>query len=131
MNPGVPNPGAEAVADGLTGSSAGAESPETAQGKSAGNAWAAVEALAALLEPEAFDPEQPADETWREVTQQRALGHAAKVITASDYRRVVEDDDTIERVAIAMAEADGYSWECSDGYRRLARAVVRALREET
>jgi hypothetical protein len=52
--------------------------------------WAEVEALAAILEPEAFDLDQAADETWRKVTQNRALAHAAKVIT-SGYLKVEPD----------------------------------------
>jgi hypothetical protein len=85
------------------------------------------------LEPEAFDPDQPADETWREVTRQRALGHAATVIT-SGWRRVVEDDDTIERLARAMNDAAAPAVPSAAGparYLLMARAVVRALREDT
>jgi hypothetical protein len=76
------------------------------------------------------------------------------------YRRVVEDEDTIERLAKTMAEADGWDWgdepdreavgrlmewDYPTGetrtteygaitkpvYRKRARAVVRALREDT
>lgn len=96
--------------------------------------WERVEALAALLEPEAFNPDQPADETWRHVTQQRALGHAATVIMAG-YRRVTDDD--VERVARAMATKDGWQWDGEYGaagkpdYWRWAAEAVRALREET
>lgn len=105
----------------------------------------AVEALAALLEPEAFNPDQLADEGWRARTQDTALGYAGLVI-ASGYRRVVEDDDTIERLAEVLAKADGwFPWaqpvgveqevavgdDIKDGFRSMARAVVRALREET
>lgn len=54
--------------------------------------WAQVEALAALLEPEAFDADQPADEGWRKRTQEVALGHAAKVLAAG-WRRVTEDPE--------------------------------------
>lgn len=42
--------------------------------------WARVEALAALLEPEAFNPDQPADEKWRERTKDTALAYAAQVV---------------------------------------------------
>lgn len=62
---------------------------------------AAVEALAALLEPEAFDPTVSASRAWREPTQAVALNHAAKVIT-SGYRLVSEDDATLDRVAAAI-----------------------------
>lgn len=91
----------------------------------------AVEALAAILEPEAFDPDQPADEGWREATKQRAIAHAARVIT-SGWVRVVEDDDTIGRLAAELIRwVDGLGerarWTADDA----ARAVVRALREET
>jgi hypothetical protein len=103
-----------------------------------------VEALAALLEPEAFDETQSADEVWRGVTQQRALSHAAKVLT-SGYRRVLEDDDTIERLARAIHDGHCGCGDYDDhldvvkhefgvdecGYRDIARVVVRALREDT
>ena len=97
--------------------------------------WAMVEALAALMEPEAFNPDQPAEETWRHVTQQRALGHAASVIMHG-WRRVVEDDDTIERLAQAMWfgppqwSARIVQLEYAPTWRAKARAVVRALRNE-
>jgi hypothetical protein len=112
---------------------------------SASSDWERVEALAALLEPEAFNPDQPADEGWRTRTRNTALGYAGLVI-ASGYRRVAEDDDTIDRVAAAIANSDHASWEdilsgirqgskwaprAAEEYRSLARAVVRALREET
>jgi hypothetical protein len=101
---------------------------------SASSDWEWVEALAALLEPEAFNPDQPAGETWRHVTQQRALGHAATVIMAG-YRRVTDDD--VERVARAMATKDGWQWDGEYGaagkpdYWRWAAEAVRALREDT
>jgi predicted HAD superfamily Cof-like phosphohydrolase len=60
---------------------------------SGSSSWAAVEALATLLEPEAFDPDVPAADEWRERAKDTALGYAAKTITAG-YRRVVEDDTT-------------------------------------
>ena len=62
------------------------------------------------------------------------------------YRRVVVDDDTVERAAAAIADADGTIWEdiqsglrhgskwapkAADYYRSLARAAVRALRGAT
>lgn len=97
----------------------------------------AVEALAAILEPEAFDPDQPADEGWREATKQRAIAHAARVIT-SGWVRVVEDDDTIDLLADLLwtrLNPRGRRWsELLGGaseaeFRDHARAVVRALRE--
>lgn len=48
--------------------------------------WAEVEALAALLEPEAFDPDQPADETWRKSRKAVASAHAARVLAAGYVR---------------------------------------------
>lgn len=111
---------------------------------SASSDWERVEALAALLEPEAFNPEQPADEGWRTRTRNTALGYAGLVI-ASGYRRVVEDDDTIERLAAALWDSDilqlpgvpDGDWErnarkgAKEHFRAQARAVVRALQEET
>jgi transcriptional regulator with XRE-family HTH domain len=61
------------------------------------------------------------------------------------YRRLVEDDDTIERLARSISEQaiaahdgpiDGLAWdedteESREQFRWVARAVVRALREET
>jgi hypothetical protein len=105
------------------------------------SSWVAVEALAALMEPEAFDPNQLADEGWRERTRNVALGHAASVIMCADYRRVVEDDETIERLARViwastlhpdLADDGSWKWAKSktDGYHARARAVVRALRNE-
>lgn len=68
----------------------GAEAESDAAGSTAGSAsaptWREVEALAAILEPEAFDADQAADETWRKVTQNRALAHAAKVVAAGYVR---------------------------------------------
>ena len=83
-------PGPHSNAPGLTGASRYADTPEPAEKLSGAEAWAAVESLAALLEPEAFDPDQPADETWRHVTQQRALSHAATVIVRG-FRRVLSE----------------------------------------
>ena len=128
-----------------------AGTPEPVQGYSAGEARASVEALAALLEPEAFDPNQLAAPEWRARTQDVAIGHAAKVIT-SGYRRVVEDDDTIERLAeaarsreaVRFAENEkrrgGNAWltpwsqlpeNTREWYRLRVADVVRALREDT
>lgn len=59
----------------------------------------------------------------------------AVAVLTSGYRRVSEDEETVERVARGMAESDGWTWEGEFGawtkphYRRQARAVVRALRE--
>lgn len=106
-----------------------------------------IDALAALLEPEAFDPDVKAAPEWRERAKDTALAYAAKVISVG-YRRVVEDEATVERVASVLATVDG--WRVVDGqlqpdsdytldravpvfgtYTRRARAVVRALREDT
>lgn len=100
----------------------------------AGRSWAAVEALAALLEPEAFDDSVPwKSDVTREEYRQRALAHAASAIMAG-YRRVAVDDDTIDRLAGAIAAISAPTAGPVDPreyYRRAARAVVRALREET
>ena len=95
--------------------------------------WEAVRALAAILEPEAFDWEQPADDRWREGTQWVAIAHAAKVITEG-YIRVSVDDTTVEQVAAAMASNEGPAWpelhkDIRRVYRRLSRAAVQALRD--
>lgn len=104
--------------------------------------WDAVEALAAILEPEAFDPDQSAVEGWRGATMNVALAHAAKVIT-SGYRLVVDDDTTVDRVARAIfvqarARYDGPenvpTWdedpeEDREEFRFVARAAIQALRE--
>ena len=80
------------------------------------------------LEPQAFDPLQPADPVWREVTRNVALGHAAKVIT-SGYRLVSDDEATVERVAAKIwgsGVLSGWSLDM-EHYRVMARAAVRAL----
>jgi hypothetical protein len=91
------------------------------------SSWAAVEALAALMEPEAFNPDQPADEVWRERTRNVALGHAATLIMCADYRRVVEDDDTIER----LAEIRALSKALEASRQHAQRARREALAEDT
>lgn len=88
--------------------------------------WEAIEALAAILEPEAFNPDQPADEGWREATKDTALVYAARVIS-SGYRRVVEDEDTVERVVRAILAVNPAFRSRQAAV--LARAAVRALRE--
>lgn len=80
----------------------------------------------------------------------RALD-AADALLADGWVRVVEDDDTIQTVAVALAAHDGYGWPADrEGvlsaevdydldravarpgyYLDRSRAVVRALREET
>ena len=78
------------------------------------SALAMVRALAALLEPEAFDPDIAASPEWREPTQACALNHAAKVIT-SGYRLVSEDDTTVEIRALTK------TLEASRDHARRAR----------
>jgi hypothetical protein len=65
------------------------------------------------------------------------FGEIAAVVDGAGYRRVVEDDDTIERLAQAMWFGPP-AWsalivqeEYAPIWRAKARAVVRALREET
>lgn len=109
--------------------------------------WGQIKALAAILEPEAFDPDQPADPVWRQRTRDIAIGHAAKVLTvARDAKTLTawpspDDDTAVRAVAEALAGVGG--WEIRwprDGeepedqlvrYLSLARAAVRAIREET
>lgn len=136
----------EGVATGATNPpNAGPSAPErvrAVRNDLSGSAeWGRVEALAALLEPEAFDPDQPADEGWRERTKHVAIGHAAKVITEG-YVRVVDDEETVEWLAEVLAKADDwFPWdqpadveqpvavdeEIKDGFRGMARAAVQAL----
>lgn len=97
MSAGVSRPGAETAG-------AAANEPE-----GSASPMDEVLALATLLEPEAFDPDVPAAPEWRERAKDTALGYAAKAIT-SGYRRVVVDDTTVERVAIALCDFDGYLW---------------------
>lgn len=62
----------------------------------------------------------------------------ADAVLAAGFRRVVEDDGTIERLASAMAELNEsappwpeiHDW-IKNIYRDRARVVVRALREDT
>lgn len=130
--------GAGSAAPGLTAGSERDTTPETAESESGRKAppefWAAVEALAAQLEPEAFDPDQPALIGWRKRTQAEALAHAAKVIELG-WRRVSVDDDTVERVARAMWfgppawDARIVQEEYAPIWRAKARAAVQALRD--
>lgn len=101
--------------------------------------------LAAQMEPEAFDYDQPADPGWREVTQNRAIGHAAKVWDLG-LRLVSEDEDTVDRMARALCHVDGWLWPAEEAdqvpgastawtvtprpwlYRSQARAAIQALR---
>lgn len=114
-----------------------ADAPGPAQGESA----ALRETLAALI----AHPKMPAD--VRRFAGEDECDRCTRSLAAADavlragFRRVVEDDVTIERLAKALAAFDGYVWSEDDGaadnvanpdyYLRRARAVVRALREET
>lgn len=140
-------PGADVDA---SGSAAGdPEQSATASGNdgsgdlSASPAWTAVQALATLLEPEAFDPNVKAAPEWRERAKGTALAYAAKVIT-SGYRLVSEDEATVELLAVAMHTAGcgcgmtldehqasmRHDFDEEDpAYADMARAAVRALRE--
>ena len=115
MTADVPNAGAERNGDGLSGVGRYAGTPESVQGNSA----ALREALADVLDVS---------------------------LAEAGYRRVVEDDDTIERLARTIHDAEcgtddlckGYDahgeWDRrlrDDAYESVARAVVRALREDT
>jgi len=125
-----PNPGETSTPSGNDGSGD--------LGASSTSRW--IEALAAELEPEAFDDTVPAESGWREATRNQALGHAAKVF-ALGLRRVVEDDTTVRSVAEALAGVDGWTiaWPAEGQqlepmlvrYLAQARAAVRALREDT
>jgi len=69
------------------------------------------------------------------------LGEIAACVDAAGYRRVVEDDTAVRRVAEALAAVDGWEvrWPARDAdlepvahrYLTAARAAVRALREDT
>jgi len=88
---------------------------------------------------------QPFDGWACSPTEAYAL-RVAEAVLADGFRRVVEDDDTIERLARAIHDAEcgtddlckGYDahgeWDRKwrdDAYESVARAVVRALREDT
>jgi len=132
--PAAPGPSGS-IADGKAND--GSEALSGDQGPS--GAWAGIEALAVLLEPEAFDLDQPYNASRRAEAKSIALRHAAKVIT-SGWRRVVEDDTTVELLAIALAYAEGVIltpeslrepwgkrsvWAAK--FESLARAAVRAV----
>lgn len=138
-------PGADVIASGSAAvdpeQSATASGHDDSGDLSGPREWVMVEALAALLEPEAFDPDIAAAPEWRERTKDTALAYAAKVIT-SGYRLVSEDDTTVDRVAAAIWHSDVLrfadlpptGWEHVQGrerrdYLRIAAAAVRALRE--
>jgi len=86
-----------------------------------------IERLAALLEPEAFDPDVPAAEEWRESAQNSAVGYAARAVTAG-YRRVVEDDTT----AAAMVREFHVAFDLpiNDATRTLNKLRADLIREE-
>jgi hypothetical protein len=127
-----------------TGSGPCADTPGPGESESAGTVGLVYE-LATLLEPEAANWAIQADPVWRDATRNVAKAHAMKAI-ASGYRRVVEDDDTIDLVARAIHQAEcGYDDLCQgydahgewdrrlreDSYEAAARAAVRALRGDT
>jgi hypothetical protein len=97
-------------------------------------AWEQIEALAALLEPEAFDPRQQASEVWRKVTQNRALAHAAAVLAAGYVRvEVAPWDDEQEAMdfwtamqAAAQGQAGHWptvAWVLREEVLRLRRGL--------
>lgn len=124
---------ADSAADGLTGSIAdGKANDDRAALRDDESARLVTEALYCADSGEAGHWPTVAGLLADEVYRLRA---------ALQGRVRVEDDDTIDRVAKALAAFDGYVWFEDDGaadnvanpdyYLRRARAVVRALREET
>jgi hypothetical protein len=126
-------------------SDAGATNPPNPGPSATGEVQAARDDLRADLAAVIAHPKMPADirrfageDECDRCT--RALD-AADAVLAAGFRRVSEDDDTVEQVAQALAVHDGYVWDVVDGaadnvanpdyYLARARAAVRALREET
>lgn len=131
------------AAPGRTGSVTGVESPETTQGNSGRELIIPPDAtpeqvrraegcmeLARLVDPEAvLAPLRsvPIDRVGEVLArEERALRFAMAAYDAG-YRRVVEDDTTVERAAEAI-HAAGAGMDVEQ-CKPLARAAVRALRE--
>lgn len=114
-----------------TGVAAGTESPD--RDSDAQRLPEACVELARVLDPEAINATgslslNEAGEILHR--QDVALGYAAAAVQAG-WRRVVEDEQTVDRVTEAMAAAVEWPYQSWDPLRIMARAVVRALREET
>lgn len=118
MSAGLPVPGAEPIADGRTGAN---------EGGTAHDGTAAIrDELARRIGRAGLTPFEIED--WR-------LDEVAEGLAKAGFRRLVEDDDTIERVMWACAAVDDYlPGEMSDAgiayYTAVARAAVRALRKD-
>jgi hypothetical protein len=95
MSEGVPNPGAETVADGLTGSSASVESPEPEE---------RLSALAGYIDETMSAWQRQATPAGTSVTP--FAEYLADALIGQGLRRVVEDDDTIRRAAEAFRRVD-------------------------
>lgn len=120
-----------------------ADASETVRGNSG-----PILKLAMVLDPVAYDPAVEAvtvGQLWdRQRRQAVATAHATAAHTAG-YRLLVVGDDTIERLARSVSEQaiaahdgpiDGLAWdedteESREQFRWVARAVVRALRNDT
>lgn len=103
-----------------------------------------IKTLARVLDPVAYDPRAvPANigQGWDRKSRQMVAEVHATAAHAAGFRRVVEDDTTVERVARAIfsvreamidpSEVDRVWAETETVFRAEARAAVRALREET
>lgn len=106
----------------------------------------AVEALARILDPEAFAPSAAPREVGLELhrhDRRKTAVVAASRALAAGYRLVSDDPQSVERVARAMRDADALAhdtadmtlvpWRQLDGrnkrwYRAKARVAVAALR---
>jgi predicted HAD superfamily Cof-like phosphohydrolase len=128
----TPIPDSAGVAGATNTPNPNQDAPEGVQalrGETSGSSsWAAVEALAALMEPDAFGEAKWANPDMREAYRQKALGHAATVITRSDYRRVVEDDDAIAGMVREFHVA--FDLPINDATRTLNKLRADLIREE-
>lgn len=94
-----------------------------------------VALLARTMDPAAYDRRAVAanlGQSWDRFTRRQAVEAHAEAAVAAGWVRVVEDGDTIERLAELLTnwfEGKGRAafWDSQD----MARAAVRALREET
>jgi hypothetical protein len=99
-----------------------------------GDLRAEVDRLARLLDPVAFDdravPQNLGQRFDRYSRRQTAIDHAT-IALVRGYRRVVEDDTTVDRVAKVLSgwhgEWDHIGEAVRDHYRSKARAAVRAI----
>jgi hypothetical protein len=95
-----------------------------------------VDRLARLLDPAAFDDSierVTVGDQWRRVEALRAARLHAEAALRAGYRRVVEDDTTVDRVAAALAAADsaagtGLALTYEERWE-MARQAIRGIRD--